>query len=276
MEAPQSVTCPAIGVFDSGVGGLTVARAMLRALPGVRLRYFADSAHVPYGPRPLAQVADFAVQIIEFLFSTGVDAVVLGCNMSSAAGARDLAAARTGRPVFDIIQPGCRAAHAASARGPIGIIATQGTVNSGIYGRTLRALGAPAVYEQACPAFVPLVEAGQADGAAVETAVAEYLTPLRAARIDTLIFGCTHYPYLRAAIARFLGTDVRLIDPAEFVAREVADQFSAPTEVIADPSHHRFFCSGDPQSLRREGERFLGLPLLHVEQVHVPVEKSEE
>ncbi len=276
--APASPTgeayyCPTLGVFDSGVGGLTVARAILQAVPGVRLRYFADTAHVPYGPRPLAQVCDFAVQIIEFLFTQGVDAVVLGCNMSAAAGAHACAASRTNKPIFDIIQPGCRAALAASTLGKIGVIATQGTVNSGIYGRTLRTLGVPAVFEQACPAFVPLVEGGQADGPAVEAAVAEYLTPLRGAGVDTLIFGCTHYPYLRAAIQRFIGDGVRLIDPAEFVARDVADHFHTPTGDIADPSRHRFFCSGDPHSLRREGERFLGLPLIHVEQVHVPQEE---
>jgi len=267
---PEESERPTIGVFDSGVGGLTVARAILEAIPGVRLLYFADTAHVPYGPRPLPQVQSFAVQIIDFLFSQGADAVVMGCNMSAAAGAREVAVARTEKPIFEITEPGSRAAAATTRNGKVGVIATQGTVNSGIYGRNLRALDVPEIYEQACPAFVPLVERGIADGPEVEAAVAEYLTPLQAG-IDTLIFGCTHYPYLRAAIARFLGDAVQLIDPAIFVAREVAARF--PTTLSADPTIHRFFSSGDPNSLRREGERFLGIPLVHVEQVNVPVEE---
>ncbi|HEY3378970.1 MAG TPA: glutamate racemase [Armatimonadota bacterium] len=273
MDTPTSSLT--IGVFDSGVGGLTVARAILRQLPGARLLYLGDTAHVPYGPRPLPQVQDFAVQIIEFLFARGADAVVMGCNMSSASGAREVAVARCSKPIFEVICPGSRAARDASTQGKIGVIATQGTVTSGIYGRTLRALGLSTVYEQACPAFVPLVERGLNTGPEVEAAVAAYLTPLRDAGIDTLIFGCTHYPYLRAAIARFLGPGLALIDPGEFAAREIAAHFAAlPAAQAANDDHrrHRFFSSGDPHSLQREGERFLGIPLLSVEQVDVPVE----
>lgn len=262
-----------VGVFDSGVGGLTVARAMLTHLPGTRLLYLADTAHVPYGPRPLAQVRDFALQIIAFLFARGADAVVMGCNMSAAAGTRDVAVTQFDRPIFEIIQPGSQAAYAASRNGKIGVIATQGTVTSGAYGRTLRALGIPEVYEQACPAFVPLVERGLSAGPEVEAAVAEYLTPLRAAGVDTVVFGCTHYPFLRDAIRRFLGEGITLVDPAESVIRDLGAQIGAPARSAApDPAAHRFFCSGDPESLRREGERFLGFPLLHLEQVNVPVE----
>lgn len=267
---PSSAS-PTIGVFDSGVGGLTVARAVLRHVPQARLLYLADSAHVPYGPRPLAQVRDFALQIIAFLFAQGADAVVMGCNMSSAAGAHAAAREQFTQPVFEVIGPGSAAACAESRGGNIGVIATQGTVNSGAYGRALRACGASAILEQACPAFVPLVERGVTDGPEAKAAVAEYLTPLRDAGIDTLVFGCTHYPFLRAPIARFLGDGVTLIDPAEYAARQVAALYGAGS---ANPDHarHRFFSSGDPDSLRREGERFLGIPLIHVEQVHVPVE----
>lgn len=264
-----------IGVFDSGVGGLTVARAILSHLPGARLLYFGDTAHVPYGPRPLAQVCDFAVQIIGFLFAQGAEAVVMGCNMSSAAGAREVAVQRFSKPIFEVIQPGSRAACAASGCGKIGVIATQGTVNSGIYGRTLRAQGVREVYEQACPAFVPLVERGLSAGPEVDAAVREYLTPLRAAGVDTLIFGCTHYPYLREAVGRFMGPEVTLIDPGEYAAREVDEHFAAVAGARMpnpDVSRHHFFSSGDPESLRREGERFLGIPLISVEQVNVPLE----
>ena len=245
-------------------------------MPAARLIYFADTAHVPYGPRPLAQIRDFAVQIIDFLFAQGAEAVVMGCNMSSAAGAREAALAHGERPIFEVIGPGSQAARAATVNGKIGVIATQGTVNSGIYGRRLYAQGATAVYEQACPAFVPLVERGLADGPEVEEAVAAYLTPLRDAGIDTLVFGCTHYPFLRAAIRRFLGNEVTLVDPGEFAAREVAAYFATlPTRPPhAEDDAPRFFCSGDPHSLQREGERLLGFPLPAVQQVAIPIEEA--
>jgi glutamate racemase len=217
-------------------------------------------------------VRDFALQIIEFLVAKGADIVVMGCNMSAAAGAREPAILRTGKPVFEVIHPGCRAATRASKRGMVGVFATQGTVTSGAYGRTLRELGATGVFEQACPAFVPLVEAGTWDGPEVEAAVAEYGTPLRDAGIDTLVFGCTHYPYLAAPVRRFFGEGVALVDPADAAAQDVLAHFG-PCAGASDPSHHQFFCSGDPESLQREGERFLGIPLIHVEQVDVPVEE---
>ncbi|MHB9024422.1 MAG: glutamate racemase [Armatimonadota bacterium] len=264
--------CPTVGVFDSGVGGLTVARVLLQRLPGIRLLYFADTAHVPYGPRPLEQIRHFALQIIAFLIEQGADAVVMGCNMSSASGARDEAAARFSQPIFEVIRPGSRAAVAASRSGKIGVIATQGTVQSRAYVRALQAAGTVDVRQQACPKFVPLVERGLDDGPEVDAAVAEYLRPLRDAGIDTLVFGCTHYPLLRAAVARYLGEAVTLIDPAEPVTDEVHASFGRLAACQADPHRHRFYCSGDPESLRREGERLLGFPLMHIEQVNVPTE----
>ena len=170
------------------------------------------------------------------------------------------AALRTGKPVFEVIQPGSRAACAASAGGHIGVIATQGTVNSGIYGRTLRALGARAVEEQACPAFVPLVERGIADGPEVEAALAEYLTPLRASGIDTLIFGCTHYPFLREPIARFLGPTVQLIDPAEFVAREVAALSAPVTAPAAAPPSTASSAAATPAACAVKANGFSACP----------------
>ncbi len=273
MVGAQALT---IGVFDSGVGGLTVARALLAARPDARLIYLGDTAHVPYGPRPLAQIRDFALQIIAFLLAEGADAVVMGCNMSAASGARDVAAARWAQPIFEVITPGSAAAVAASRTGAIGVIATQGTVTSGAYPRALAGAGAAAVTTQACPAFVPLVERGIADGPEVERAVADYLAPLQAAGIDTLIFGCTHYPFLRGAIGRVLGDGVTLVDPAEHVAQALVAHFGPPAGPAAPLAAHRFFVSGDPASLQREGERFLGIPLLTVTQVDVPVDRPAE
>jgi len=218
------------------------------------------------------QVRDFAVQIIGFLYEQGADVVVMGCNMSSAAGARDAGIKLYGKPLYEVIRPGASAAQVATRNGRVGVIATQGTVNSGAYDRALQAVGVTEVFQQACPAFVPLVERGLDDGLEVEAVVAEYLTPLRDAGIDTLIFGCTHYPFLGDAIARFLGPAVTLIDPGTFTAVEVAAQF-ASTQPPAAADAHRFYSSGDPESLRREGARLLGFPLHNVERVGVPVER---
>jgi glutamate racemase len=263
-----------LGVFDSGVGGLTVARALLRGLPGARLLYLADTAHVPYGGRPLEQVRDFALQIMEFLFDQGAEAIVPGCNMSIASSAVEEARRRFGKPVFEIIRPGARAARAASRSGAVGVIATQGTVQSGIYGRRLREAGAARVVEQACPQFVPLVERGLDGGPEVAAAVEEYLAPLRDAGVDTVVFGCTHYPFLRAAIQAFMGENIALIDPGEHVVEELAARYRDRLTTNRHPAH-RFFCSGDPDSLRREGSRFLGLPINDVEHVDVPIEEAE-
>ncbi|HEY3418169.1 MAG TPA: aspartate/glutamate racemase family protein, partial [Armatimonadota bacterium] len=175
--------------------------------------------------------------------------------------------------IFEVIRPGSRAAVAASATGNIGVIATQGTVQSGAYLRALQAAGIEKVLQQACPKFVPLVERGRDDGPEVDAAVAEYLRPLRDGGIDTLVFGCTHYPILRTPIARFLGDGVTLIDPAEPTTDDVQALFGPlPAVCTTEPQRHRFFCSGDPDSLRQVGERLLGFPPGQIEQVNVPVE----
>jgi glutamate racemase len=197
--------------------------------------------------------------------------------MSAAAGTYEEATIRYTKPIFEVITPGSQAACAASASGKIGVIATLGTVNSGVYPRTLSTLGAQSVYQQACPAFVPLVERGIDSGSEVNAAVTEYLTPLCAVGVDTLIMGCTHYPYLRTAISNFLGTKVRLIDPGAYVAQNVARYFAARSSALrpnTDARRPHFYSSGDPESLRREGERLLGIPLLSVEHVEVPDDAS--
>ncbi len=258
-----------IGVFDSGVGGLTVAREVIAKMPYAKLLYLADTAHVPYGPRPLEEVKGFALQIIGFLFDQGADAVVMGCNMSAASGSGDAAAHIYPRPVLGVVLPGSLAARNVTKNNKVGVISTLGTANSGIYQKTLEKFNITP-FVVACPKFVPLVENGVFTGKEVDDAVAEYMTPLRDAGVDTVIFGCTHYPFLRDAIAAFMGDGVQLIDPAIFTIEKLAHMFNASSEVVIPENEHIFYSSGDPQSLRREGEKLLGLPMVNVRHTDIP------
>ncbi len=257
-----------IGVFDSGVGGLTVARELIRNMPYARLLYLGDTAHVPYGPRPLAEVKSFALQIIAFLFDQGANAVIMGCNMSAASGAGDAASVMFPNPVLGVVLPGSMAAGMVTTNKRVGVIATQGTTNSGIYQNTLEKLEITP-FVVGCPKFVPFVESGHFSGEDVDAAVREYLTPLRDAGVDTLIFGCTHYPFLHDAIASFMGDSVKLIDPAVLAVEKLKHMFDE-SDVIVSHDEHIFFSSGDPQSLRREGEKLLGLPMVNVFHTDVP------
>jgi glutamate racemase len=257
-----------IAVFDSGVGGLTVARALLSLLPGERLLYYADTAHVPYGPRPPEEIRGFALDITAFLIGQGAKAVVMGCNTSSAVA---LGPARRlyGPFVFGVIQPGARAALRATRKKQIGVIATQVTVSTGAYSTALHTLQADLqVFEQPCPEFVPLVERGELDSPHTRRVAAAYLAPVIESGADTLIFGCTQYPLLRPVISEIAGPEIVLIDPAEETAKEVAAALEEANLVNPgppDPSAHRFFASGDSTSMKTVGARFLSLPIEKVE-----------
>jgi glutamate racemase len=210
-----------IGIRDSGVGGLTVARCVRQVLPAASLLYFADTAHVPYGERSPAEVRHFALSISQFLIAQGAQIMVFACNTSSAYAL--LEARRTlSTPVIGMIEPGARAAVAASRSGRIGVLATQATVNSGVYTQWLKRLS-PGVdsYEVACPDFVPLVESEQTQSVAAHQASWRYLQPLLDASVDTIILGCTHYPLLLPAL-QAAAPHLRFVDPAEAVATEVA------------------------------------------------------
>lgn len=255
-----------IGVFDSGVGGLSVARRIMERLPDESLYYFADTAHVPYGGRPLLEVRGFALGICEFLIRNRVKMIVMACNISSATA---LSAARQQYPdipILGVIAPGVDAALAHGGVN-IGVLATQGTVSSGAYTSTIHTL-APnmPVTESACPRFVPLIEAGQTGTVEALDAARAYLEPLSRAGCDTIILGCTHYPFLIDALtheARDLfpaDAPVRFIDPAQETAREVAsllrDQdLAAPTGSAA---RHKYFTTGQSDRVAVQIAGFLG------------------
>ncbi|MFN2384557.1 MAG: glutamate racemase [Gemmatimonadota bacterium] len=248
-----------IGVFDSGIGGLTVMHALMERLPNESLIYFGDTARVPYGPKSQATVTRFSTENVELLTRHAVKAIVVACNTATAFALPALRE-RFDLPIVGVVGPGARAAAAATRSGRIGVIGTHGTIGSGAYEQALLAL-APAftVISRPCPLFVPLTEEGLTDHPATRLIAADYLAPFRADAIDTLILGCTHYPLLKAVIGDALGDGVRLIDSAEETAREVADLLTAKglAREGGDPAY-RYLVSDLPDQFLRVGQRFLG------------------
>ena len=208
-----------IGIFDSGVGGLTVARAVRRAFPGAPVLYFGDTARVPYGGKSPETVCHYAHEIGGYLTREGVSCLVIACNTASALALDSLATAFPDTPVLGVVGPGAQAAVSASRNGHIGVIGTRATVASGAYDRAIQAL-APAskITSRPCPLFVPLVEEMWLEGSITEAVIARYLDPLLADGIDTLVLGCTHYPFLEKAIAKHCGESVTIVDSATATA----------------------------------------------------------
>ena len=258
-----------IGIFDSGIGGLTVARAIYERLPHESTIYFGDTARVPYGPKSPETVRRYSLEILHWLLSQGVKAVVIACNTSTA-HALDALKAESPVPVIGVIEPGARAAVSAMRQGPIGVIGTAGTIASNAYARAIQAAKPGAAVEQkACPLFVPLVEEGWFEHPAAELIALEYLQPLKQAKVDVLVLGCTHYPLLKPLLQRTMGPDIRLIDSGEETAAAVqgalqSSGLNAPAN--AAPAH-RFVVSDDEARFRQVGSRFMGERLRKAEVV---------
>jgi glutamate racemase len=258
-----------IGIFDSGIGGLTVARAIYEHLPRESTIYFGDTARVPYGPKSPETVTRYSLEILHWLLSQGVKAVVIACNTSTAHALRALQQT-TPVPVLGVIKPGARAAIAAGAGGPVGVIGTAGTIASDAYRRAINAL-APGliVVQRACPLFVPLVEEGWFDHPATELVAADYLGELRAAQVRSLVLGCTHYPLLKPLLQRVMGPQVTLIDSGQATASALETillekDLAAPPDAVA---RHRFVVSDDEARFRQVGSRFVGEKLAGAEVV---------
>lgn len=249
-----------IGVFDSGIGGLTVVHELIRQLPHESIVYFGDTARVPYGPKSPDTVRRYSREIAGFLREQGVKNIVIACNTATA---HALTALREDldMPIVGVVEPGARAAVAATTRGHVGVIGTVGTIKSGAYERAIRAIDPDIrVTARACPLFVPLVEEGWTEHEAARLIAREYLEPLIDARIDTLVLGCTHYPLLKPLLRDVLGPDVRLIDSAEETAAETARTLAA-ANLCASPGSeaaYRFVASDDPLQFLQLGQRFLG------------------
>jgi glutamate racemase len=258
-----------IGVFDSGIGGLTVVRELIRQLPNESIIYFGDTARVPYGPKSPDTVLRYSREIIGFLKSQGVKAVVVACNTATA---HALPALREENdlPIVGVIEPGARAAARTTKSGRVGVIGTQGTINSHAYkGAIATASPGAVVTELACPLFVPLAEEGWLDTEATRLVAHEYLDPIADARVDTLVLGCTHYPLLKGVIGSVVGRDVRLIDSAEETAAETASVLRERgiAHSKTDDARYRFIASDAPEQFLRVGQRFLGASIDRVETV---------
>jgi glutamate racemase len=249
-----------IGIFDSGFGGLTVVRSVLDQLPHEGVRYLGDTARQPYGPRPIAEVRQYALECLDRLVDSGVKMLVIACNTASAAMLGD-ARERYDIPVVEVVRPAVRRAVAATRNGHIGVISTQTTRRTRAYPDAFAAAPHIQLTTQACPRFVEFVEAGVTTGDDLLKAAHEYLDPIAESGVDTLILGCTHYPLLTGVISYVMGDDVILISSAEETAKDVYkvlaenDLFRSPE--LPEPVHH-FTTTGDPDEFREIGHRFLG------------------
>lgn len=260
-----------IGVFDSGVGGLTVARAIIDQLPRERLLYVGDTANGPYGPLPIADVREHALRIMDELVDQGVKLLVIACNTASAAmfrDARERFEQGHGIPVVEVIQPAVRTAVRRTRSKRIGVIGTEGTVRSGAYVDAFIADPEITVTQAAAPRFVDFVEAGITSGPELFAVAEQYLAPLKAAGIDTLVLGCTHYPLLAGAIQYVMGPEVSLVSSAEETAYNVYRQLVAHglETTATDAPQHVFEATGtDTERFRLLAHRFLGPEIGHVE-----------
>ena len=261
------VTDAPLGVFDSGVGGLTVARAIIDQLPHESVLYVGDTAHSPYGPKPIADVRRYALEVLDDLVAQGVKMLVIACNTASSAMLRD-ARERYDVPVVEVINPAVRTAMSTTRNGRVGVIGTAGTISSGAYQDMLGVNERLTVFARACPRFVEFVEAGVTSGDELFAVAEEYLAPLRHAEIDTLVLGCTHYPLMSAAIQYVIGQDVRLVSSAEETAADVYRTLVSHglERRATTPPRHRFESTGDDESaFRALAHRFLGPEVRHVE-----------
>jgi glutamate racemase len=249
-----------IGIFDSGVGGLTVARAILDQLPHESVLYIGDTARGPYGPRPLAEVRDFSLETLDFLVEQGVKALVIACNTASAAMLRD-ARERYSVPVIEVIQPAVRRAVAATRSGKVGVIGTRATIDSQAYLDAFAAAPHLQITSTACPRFVEFVERGETSGEAITQVAREYLAPMIAADVDTLVLGCTHYPLLTGVISYVMGNSVSLVSSAEETAKDLY-RVLVEGSLLRDPDAaapvHRFLATGDAKAFEGLARRFLG------------------
>jgi glutamate racemase len=260
-----------VGVFDSGVGGLTVLHECLVTMPHEDFVYLGDHARLPYGPRPLEEISRFAREIAAYLEAQGVKLLLVACNAATSAALPRLQEELT-VPVVGVITPEAHAAVQATRNRRIGLMATQATIEAGRYAQLVQALDAGAeLVPVACPRLVPLIESDEPFGAGTTEAVREYAAPLKTAEVDTVILGCTHYPLIRPIFQRVFGRGVTLVFSAEETAREVAETLARKgiENREAREGSYRFLTTGEPALFRSLGERFLQLPLGEVEHVAV-------
>ncbi len=266
LHSPDS---RAVGVFDSGVGGLTVFHECLVNLPQEDYIYLGDTGNFPYGPRSLAEVRRLAFKAVGYLVAQEVKLVVVACNSAGAAALPQLQAAFS-TPIIGVVIPGAWAAVQVTRNRRVGVMATEATVRSGAYQRSLRTLDAGLeIFAQACPRLAPLIQAGDVSSEETEAAAREYVAPLKQVDVDTVILGCTHYPLITPMLRRLLGPRVSLINSAEETAIEVQAILDRKgmSNVADREGDYRFVCTGDAEEFREVGARFLQLPIREVTRI---------
>lgn len=266
-----------IGIFDSGVGGLTVARSVIDQLPQESVLYIGDTANGPYGPKPVAQVREHALEVMDRLVTSGVKLLVIACNTASAAvlrDARERYGIDAGVPVVEVIQPAVRRAVRATRTGRVGVIGTEATIASGAYEDAFAAAPELELTLAACPRFVELVEAGITSSPELLALAEDYLAPVKAAGVDTLVLGCTHYPLLTGVLSYVMGEDVTLVSSAEETAKDVYRTLLSHRllreEDSAEPPTRTFVATGGSEELTRLAPRFLGPEVREVHRAAEP------
>ncbi|MGH7738943.1 MAG: glutamate racemase [bacterium] len=259
-----------IGVFDSGLGGLTVVKAIRKELPKEKLAYFGDTARIPYGTKGPETILRYSEQIVRFLLKREkVKAVVVACNTSSAWALKRLRE-EFDIPILGVIEPGAATAVSVTRNGKIGVIGTEGTIDSKAYPKAIRALSSRArVVAKACPLFVSLVEEGKLSGLVAEAVAREYLRPVLKSGVDTLLLGCTHYPLLRKTLAKVAGPHVRIVDSAEETARNLRSNLEAHGIEMAGHGGEVYYVSDLSRKFKEQAQRFLGKPIRKVERIFI-------
>lgn len=274
-----------IGVFDSGLGGLTVARAVIDKLPDEDIVYLGDTAHTPYGPRPIAQVRELALAGLDLLVDHGVKMLVIACNTATAAAladARERYWLGAGIPVVEVITPAARAAAAITRNGKVGVIGTETTVSSEAYLQALAAVPGLQIFQNACPEFVQFVERGVTTGPELTAVTEQYLAPLKEAGIDTLILGCTHYPLLTGVISRVMGPDVTLVSSSEATANltysrlvdmDMLHEARSTSPAATTAGQYRFLSTDPTVRFAKLARHFLGPEVTSLEALEMQVEQ---
>ncbi|RFU67549.1 glutamate racemase [Bacillus sp. V59.32b] len=260
-----------IGIIDSGVGGLTVAKEVIRQLPNENIVYLGDTARCPYGPRPLDEVKRFTWQMTEYLLKHNIKMLIIACNTATAAVLEEIKQ-ELNIPVLGVIHPGARAALKASKRLQIGVIGTIGTVKSQAYDQALKSINKwVRVDSLACPKFVPIVESGEFEGPIVKKVIAETLKPLKEKNIDTLILGCTHYPLLGTEISHYMGSGIKVISSGDETAREasVILHHSEMMNTSNEKADHRFFTTGSRDIFQSIASSWLGENVTSVQTIKI-------
>jgi glutamate racemase len=257
------------GIFDSGIGGLTVLKSLTEKLPGASYVYFGDTARTPYGPKSQKTIIRYSIENSIFLLEKQIDLLVVACNTASAL-ALDKLRSLFSIPVLGVIKPAVEKACLTTKNGRIGIIGTKATTQSGIYEKQIKNLNPKIeIFSQACPLFVPIIEEGYKSQEVIELIVKDYLASLKRKNIDTLILACTHYPLLQSFIQKEIGDEISCIDPGEALAEEIKRLM--PNSLSDEKSSLEFYVSDDPSRFRKVGERFFGHPLPAIKKATVPL-----